>query len=322
MNKLKLSLVGCGCISRSHTRAFSEFADRCEIVWAADPDLERAKERAEAIGCRYTDDYRNTLDDVDAVILGTPHHLHAPHTIEAAQRGKHILVEKPMANSLQEADAMIRAADENGVILLVGLCQRYHPLSAKLKEILDAKTYGKPFLATMWTDGGGPTMTGWFTRKAETGGGCLHSHGSHYVDLLMWWLGEVADATCMRNRLMQPEMEAEDTAVMLMRFAGGALANYTCTWGNPYASSNCAAIIRCEKGQLFLDFKENTLRVTTDAGEEVLLDTPKYFPKIDQAQHFLDCIRDNKRPLTSGREARKCLETILSAYAGDGTMNF
>ena len=194
MAKLRLSLVGCGCISRSHTRAFSEFADRCEIVWAADPDLERANERAEAIGCRYTDDYRNTLDEVDAVILGTPHHLHAPHTIE------------------------------------------------------------------------------------------------------------VADATCMRNRLMRPQLEAEDTAVMLMRFAGGALANYTCTWGNPYASSKCAAIIRCEKGQLFLSFKEDTLRVTTDTGEEVLLETPKYFPKIDQAQHFLDCIRDKKEPLTGGRE--------------------
>ena len=115
MDRVRLGLIGCGWIAAPHVRAIAELADRCSLVWAADPDAERADRVAARAGCRALADYHEGLAEVDAVIVATPHHLHAPIVMDAAQAGKHILVEKPLATTLDDADRMLQAVDEAGV---------------------------------------------------------------------------------------------------------------------------------------------------------------------------------------------------------------
>src|SRR5690606_17402642 len=97
-------------------------------------------------------DYREILDDVDAVIVVLPHHLHHPVTIECLNAGKHVLVEKPLANSEQECQEMIEAAERNQRVLMVAYCMRFHPLVTEMKRLIQEKVYGDVFQLSIWTE--------------------------------------------------------------------------------------------------------------------------------------------------------------------------
>lgn len=138
--RIRVAIIGCGGISRGHARGYLQSPDLFEVVACCDERGELAEERAQQLGAKFvTADYREVIasDDVDAVDICLPHHLHAEVAIAAAQAGKHVLVEKPIANTLDEANAMIEAAKKSGVVLMVAHNERYMPVYRKAKELVE-----------------------------------------------------------------------------------------------------------------------------------------------------------------------------------------
>jgi len=233
MARIRLALIGCGGMSRSHASRFFNLADRLEV--AAVVDVERAKAEAAAevlTGAKVATDYRDVLDDVDACLLVLPHHLHEEIGVACLQAGKHVLLEKPMANSEAACLSLMAAAESSGRTLMIAYCMRFHPLVVKMKELLDAGHLGEVFQVSIWTE----QLTRfaadhWASSAATLGGGQLFSHGCHYIDILLWYLGEPVRGFHLGTNTGTPWMEREGTSNVTMEFEGGVMGYHFGTWG-------------------------------------------------------------------------------------------
>ena len=191
---VRLAIIGCGAVAEFCHLPGAKLAPEIEIVALVDKNLARAQFLGEKFGIEvWIDDYRQLPDGVDGVIVGLPHHLHAPVTIEFLERGMPVLVEKPMALNLKEAEAMVRAAKENRAALQVGLMNHFCKGAQVVKSAIDEKWLGRVRSFTVewgfiydW-----PVASGFFFSKEQAGGGVLMDLGSHVLDLLLWWFGDV-----------------------------------------------------------------------------------------------------------------------------------
>lgn len=228
MKFLRVALVGCGLISEQHIRAYCQHAHRARITRCLDIDPAKAAQRAEMIGdARVAASLDEVLRDpeVDAVEICTPHHLHAEAVIAAAQAGKHILCQKPLANTLQECDAMLAAAHQAGVVLYYGEMNHTTPAAQEAKRAIEAGRIGRmsgvQATYSHW-QGGEILSTAWRYDPALAGGGQLMDGGIHYIDLMLNIGGPIEAVTCFTTRF-RPELGGEDTAVVNARFAAGHL---------------------------------------------------------------------------------------------------
>jgi predicted dehydrogenase len=193
---VRLAIIGCGAVAELCHLPGATLSQEVKIAALVDKNLARAQFLGEAFGVDvWTDDYRQLPDDVDGVINALPHHLHAPVTIEFLERGIPVLVEKPMALNLPEAEAMVRAAAANGVALQVGLMNRFCHGARLVKRAIAEGWLGEVQSFTMqwgfvydW-----PVASGFFFSKEQAGGGVLMDLGSHVLDLLIWWFGDVVE---------------------------------------------------------------------------------------------------------------------------------
>ena len=225
MSRIRLGLIGCGGMSAVHLRRFQTLSPRLRLAAAADVVEERAQTVAEHIdGVRVGTDFREVLDEVDAVLLVLPHHLHHPIAMECLRAGKHVLLEKPMANSEEECLDLIEASRATDRTLMIAYCMRYHPLVIRMKELLDQKAFGDVFQVSIWTEQltrHGPEH--WASNAATLGGGQLFSHGCHYIDILLWFLGRPVRGTHLGTNFGTPWMEREGTSNVVVEFEGGRL---------------------------------------------------------------------------------------------------
>ncbi|MGI8912589.1 MAG: Gfo/Idh/MocA family protein, partial [Chloroflexota bacterium] len=178
--KIRVALLGCGGIAKGHIAAYQRMHDQCELVYCVDIDDAKARQFAEQAQCRWSTDYRSILEEVDAVDICTPPHLHAPMAIAAAERGKHVLTEKVMAITLEQADAMIRVAEANRVKLMVAYVTRFDPIWQCLHQAVEEGAAGRPYLVTCRTEHA-PALASWRASWETFPMGCLLSHGCHYV---------------------------------------------------------------------------------------------------------------------------------------------
>ena len=190
--RLRVGIIGSG-IGRGHVRAYSALPD-VEIVALAGLDTDRCQRLAAEYHIpRLYGDYRELLaqPDIEAVSVCTPNFLHAPVTIAAAEAGKHVLVEKPLAATIAEGEAMVRAAEKAGRVLMVVFNYRFRGDAQTLKRHIDAGGLGDVYYAQAgWLRRHGiPGIGSWFTQKAQSGGGPLIDLGIHVLDLAMWLLG-------------------------------------------------------------------------------------------------------------------------------------
>jgi predicted dehydrogenase len=228
MSILRVALVGCGIISEAHIRAYQAHANRARITLCCDLDPEKAAQRAALAGGART---ATTLDDVlgdpeiDAVEICTPHPLHHEAAIAAARAGKHVLCQKPLAKTMEECDAMIRAAREGGVVLFYGEANRTQPAARLARRAIEegriGRLIGVQATYAHW-QGGQYLSTAWRYDPRITGGGQLLDGGIHYVDLMLHIGGPIRSVTCWTTRF-RPELGGEDTAVLNARFEGGHL---------------------------------------------------------------------------------------------------
>ena len=222
----RLVLVGCGRISERH---FDAIADRPELqlVAVADESVDRARIASERLGIPAFTSYAAMLaeTEADVAVICTPSGLHPRHGIMAAERGLHVVVEKPMATRLEEADALVRACDQGGVHLFVVKQNRLNPGIQLLKRALDRGRFGRVFLAN--------TTVRWNRPQAyydaapwrgtwEFDGGAFMNQASHYVDMIQWLIGPV-ESVSAKTATLARRIESEDTGVALLRFRNGAL---------------------------------------------------------------------------------------------------
>jgi predicted dehydrogenase len=196
MSAVHLAIIGCGAVTELWHLPAARLLQEVEIVALVDKDLARAKRLGEQFGVSCcTEDYRQLPKGVDGVFIALPNHLHAPVALEFLNKGIPVLVEKPMALTVQEAEAMVQAADTNGVALQVGLMWRFSQGARIMKRAIEEGWLGtlRSFSLEWGLVYNWPVASGFILRKEQAGGGQLMDMGSHVLDLLLWWLGETVE---------------------------------------------------------------------------------------------------------------------------------
>ena len=320
--KLRLGVIGCGGMAHTHEKGYDRLSDRMEIAAVADIIPERAQRAAEATGASLAvTDYREMLDSVDAVLIVLPHHLHHTVGMMCLQAGKHVLMEKPMANSEAECLELIHAAQTYDRVLMVAYCMRFHPLIVRLRELVEAKAYGDVFQLSIWTEQYTRYHPGhWALDAAKLGGGQLFSHGCHYIDLLLWFLGRPLRGTHLGTHYGTPWMEKEGTSNVTIEFTDGPLGYHFGTWGSVGTRHGYNLQALCTEGTLEADIHGGKLYAHTKKGAELLYDTsdqPRSKHTHLEMAHFLDSIALKAKPLTDGPSSLQGLRVIWRLYEAE-----
>ncbi len=264
----------------------------------------------------------------DVVVVLTESGRHAEHVLELARYGRDIVVEKPMALTLEDADAMIRACDGAGVRLFVVKQNRFNVPVVKLREALEKGRFGRLVLGTVrvrWC-----RTQAYYDQDPWRGtwaldGGVLSNQASHHVDLLEWMMGDV-DSVFARSATALVKIEAEDTAVVVLRFRSGALGIIEATTAARPTDLEGSISLLGELGSVEIGgFAVNEIRVwkfvQPDAQDAKVMsdysvNPPNVYGFGHQAyyEHVIDCIRNDKQQLVDGLEGRKSLELISAIY--------
>jgi len=306
-------------MAKVHANRFTPLAERLELVAAVDLEKERAQAVANLVpGARAATDYREVLDEVDAVLLVLPHHLHHPVAMECLAAGKHVLVEKPMANSERECLEMIEAAEKAHRVLMVAYCMRYHPLVEKMEQLIKNRTYGDVFQVSIWTEQLTLVSPGTWGASAKTlGGGQLFSHGCHYIDILLAYLGRPVRGFHLGTNYCTPWMDWEGTSNVVMEFESGALGYHFGTWGAKGSRLKYSFHAHCTEAMIEAAISLGKLILHWKGREEVLLETEPHKHVEREMAHFLDCIESGQRPLTDGPRSLQGLRVIWRLYEAE-----
>ncbi len=242
---VKFAIVGCGAIGSRHA-AVVDAESRGRIGAFCDCDMAKAQQLAEKYGkhIKCFSSYEDMLAETDATIVNicTPHGLHADMAIKAARAGKHILVEKPMALTAADAEAMIQAAEENNVHLMVVKQNRFNVPIALTKQAMDSGHLGRIFMvqcAVLWNRHDGYYADSNWRGSRRLEGGALYTQASHFIDLLNWWFGDVV-AVQAEIATRNHSIEIEDCGNALMTFDSGVMGSLTwttCVYNKNYEGS-------------------------------------------------------------------------------------
>ena len=330
------AIIGCGWAGQRHAAALA--SQGVSLRWAVDVDLARAQSIAEAYPpCRVATSHAQTLDDagVDVVSLCLPHYLHAPVGIAALDAGKHVLVEKPLAGDLDEADAMITAAQRADKILMVAENVRFDPLYLRIQALLAEGVIGRPALIQMirecYLQRSFLEDRPWFLNEHQAAGGIMMSGGIHDFETMRLLLGEIEQVQALRAPQRFLEMEGDDTSVALVRFAGAdGRAGAVATLVESFLMKNLVTASGPEVHTLRIDGELGSIEVRD--GRTIHLFSERadllpggelrehilYVPEQDTftvlIAHLLACMADGSEPITSGRRQRRALEAVCAAY--------
>ncbi len=328
--RLRLVVVGCGRISERHFDAIESHAE-LELVGVCDESPDRARAAGEKSGVPAFTSYAAMLAETpaDVAVICTPSGLHPRHGIMAAERGLHVICEKPMATRLEEADALVRACDDHGVYLFVVKQNRLNPAIVLLKRAVDRGRFGRIYLANTTVRWNRPQsyydMAPW-RGTWEFDGGAFMNQASHYVDMIQWLIGPV-ETVSAKTATLARRIETEDTGVAILRFRNGALGTIEVTMLTYAHNLEGSITVLGEKGSVkvggtalnriehweFAEYDDD------DRQAEALRVAPNplsvygsgHGPYYDDVVRVL---RGDAAPGTDGREGRKSLELLLGIY--------
>ncbi|RSK26186.1 gfo/Idh/MocA family oxidoreductase [Bacillus sp. HMF5848] len=334
MSTLKVGVIGCGAIAQR--RHLPEYAanKNVEIVAVCDINAERAEEMATKYDAKAYTEYKDViaLDEIDVISVCLPNYLHAPVSIAASQAGKHVLCEKPMATSKEEALAMIEAAKASNKKLMVAHNQRFVSSHRKAKEIIESGKLGKVYSFRTTFGHPGPedwSLDGresWFFNKEEAFIGAMGDLGVHKADLMRYLLGDFAEVSSFIETNAKENTDVDDNAVCILRTANGIIGTLAASWAYVKGGDN-STVIYGEKGVLRLeDHPEYSLIEEYKNGEAVYHKLGKIQTNEEGGQtnshvinHFVTCILEDKQPLITGEEGMKSLDVILGALESQKT---
>jgi predicted dehydrogenase len=346
MATVRTALVGCGKVGQIHAAALASLPES-EFVAVCDSSAERAAAFATRFGPPAFTDVRTMLQSArpQAVCVCTPHPLHRDPTIWAAEAGAHVLVEKPLAATLSDCDAMLAAARQAGVRLGIVSQRRFYEPVRRMKEAIDAGKIGTPVLGVFemfsWRDQAYYQSDPWRGRWDSEGGGVLVNQSPHMLDLLQWFMGEIDEISGGWANLNHPYVEVEDTAVALLRFKSGGLGSIVASLSQKpglwtrvhiHGSSGASVGVETDRGATFIAgvsaIAEPPLNdVWTIPGEEHRLaefqaEDRARFRQFDatthyhalQIQDFLRAILEDRPPLVTGEEGRLVVAMFTAIY--------
>jgi len=331
---LRIGIIGTGGIADAHISGYLVFADDCEIAALADVIPGRAAQKAEAFGLTRA----ATFDDplamiasglVDLVSIATPPSTHASLAIAALDAGIHVLVEKPMAPSLEECDAMLAAQERSGRVLSVVAQNRFRDDLAALKEVVDSGLLGSIShvrVDSAWWRGLPYYDLWWRGTWEKEGGGCTLNHAIHHIDLLLWLLGRPAEITAMLANAQHDNAEVEDLSVAVFRYERG-LAQLTSSV--VHHGEEQAIVIQGANARVSQPFSvvaEQSRRdgFPADGGD------PEAVARIEelvagraplahlghegQIGDLLSAIREGRVPIAGGQDGRDAVEVVTAIY--------
>jgi predicted dehydrogenase len=331
MSKLGFALVGCGTIARKHAHALHHYLNEAEIRAFVDRDLSRAQEFSSKYGApafASADEMMRAVGDrIDVVNVLTPSGAHCENVLELVEYGRPLVVEKPMALRLEDADRMIEACDAHGVKLFVVQQNRYNLPIAKAREALEQGRFGRLVLGTVrlrWTrDQRYYDSEPWRGTWAHDGG-VFMNQAAHHIDMLTWFMGNVESVRSMAaTRLVK--IECEDTGVAVMRFNSGALGVLEATTATRPNDLEGSISILGEKGSVVIGgFFMNQL-LTWNFADKLPIDDEvfeKYgnnpsdvaFNHGEYLRGVIASIQNSKAGLVDGLEGRRSLELITALY--------
>lgn len=346
MNKVKTGIIGCGKVGHMHARALKNLPESL-FTAVCDNDIKRAQEFAKHYGVKAYSDIEEMVasSGVESVNICTPHPLHADPAINAAQAGMHVLVEKPLASSLEDCDAIITAAGEKSVVLGTMCQRRFYPPSQRIRKAIDDGKIGKPILGTIhmlgWRDESYYKSDPWRGTWKGEGGGVLVNQAPHQLDLLLWYMGPVDELFGYWENLNHPYIEVDDSAIAVIKFKNGGVGNIVVSNSqNPalfgqvhvHGQNGASVGVQTDGGAMFIAGVSGITEppvndIWTIQGEESFLEKWKkedtdFFGTINpmdyfherQIENFLRSIINGKKPLVDGEEGRKTVELFTAIY--------
>ena len=328
---IKFALVGCGRIAKRHSELLGHNQiDNAELVCVCDTQKEKAEKIAKRMGVPFYTDMHEMMKNtsIDVVVVLTESGKHAEVVLSLIQYKKHIVVEKPMALTLDDADKMISQCDEAGIKLFVIKQNRFNLPVQKLREALDQGRFGNLTLGTVrvrWS-----REQSYYDQDSWRGtwmydGGVLTNQASHHIDLLEWMLGEPISVFAI-SKTSLVEIEAEDTACVLIKFANGAFGIVEATTAARPRDLEGSLSILGEKGSVVIEgFAVNKLKTwefveskesDKDVIEKYSVNPPNVygFGHKEYYDHVVKCIVNNSNQLVDGIEGRRSLELINAMY--------
>ena len=346
LKKIKTGIIGCGKGAHLHAQALKSLPESdFTAVYSRNLTTAKAFEKKYNVPAFASIEEMAQVGGVEMVVVCTPHPAHADVTIRAAKAGMHVLVEKPLASSLQDCDAMIRTAKEKGVLLGTVCQRRFYPSAMRLREAIDAGKIGRPILGTVtmlgWRDEAYYRADPWRGSWEGEGGGVLVNQAPHQLDLLQWYLGPIDELFGYWDNLNHPYIEVDDTALAVIRFKSGALGNIVVSNSqNPalygkvhvHGENGASLGVQTDGGQMFIAGMSAITEppvndLWTIPGEEHLLEKWKQedtalFETVDptvyfharQIEDFLGAILQGRKPLIDGEEGRRTVEIFTAIY--------
>ncbi len=346
MKTYKVGIVGLGKVAHLHAQALKEIPN-AEFTAGCSRSIEKANSYVGDYGARAYDDISQMVktEDLDLVIICTPHPNHVEPTVEALEAGAHVLVEKPLASTLQDCDVMIEAARRTRLKLGVISQRRWYPPTLRVKNAMDSGKIGKPVMGTInmlgWRDEDYYKSDEWRGSWELEGGGVLVNQAPHQLDLFCWLMGPIDEVYGHWANLNHPYIEVEDTALAIVKFKSGAIGNIIVSNSQKpgifgkiqvHGENGSSVGVQTEGGAMFIAGMAPILEppvndLWTIPGEENMLEEftredNELFDKVDptvyfirlQIEEYLDALDKGREPLVNGEEARKTVELFTAIY--------
>jgi myo-inositol 2-dehydrogenase/D-chiro-inositol 1-dehydrogenase len=336
MEKVRVGLIGGGFVSSLHAEAFQEVP---EATLTAVCGLEKGL--IEAFGRKWkipftTTDYRRVLErkDVDMVVLGIPNDLHREVTAAAAEARKHVVVEKPLAHTLEDGRAMVEACRKRKVKLMYAETLCFSPKYARAKQLVDEGAVGKLYMIKQGEKHSGP-HSDWFYDVRRSGGGAIMDMGCHGIEWARWTYGKpkVRSVLAHCQHVYHKRTKGEDNSVILVEFEGGGIALIEDSWvkhggmDDRVELHGTAGVIYCDllHGSSMETFSLDGYGYAVEkAGETkgwtfTVFEESHIYGFPHEMRHFTQCVLNDQAPRETGEDGLATLEIIYAAYESAGT---
>ena len=346
-DKLKTGIIGCGKVAGIHAAALKAIT-RSAFTAVCGRDGKKSMEFAVRYGVKaYTNVTEMvTKEKLDVVTICTPHPAHRAPAIEALRAGANVLIEKPLASSLEDCDVMLSAAKEAGKQIGIISQRRFYSPCFRLKKAIDSGKIGKPALGTVfmfgWRNEAYYKSDPWRGTWKGEGGGVLVNQAPHQLDLLQWFMGsEIDEVYGIWKNLNHPYIEVEDTALAILKFKNGGVGNIIVSnsqkpgiYGKVHIhGDNGASVgVQTDGGAMFIagmtsileppvndlwsvPGEENKLRdwIKEDSDFFNSINSMEYYHKL-QIEDFIDALIDGRKPMVTGEEGRVTVEIFTAIY--------
>jgi predicted dehydrogenase len=330
---VKVGLIGSGFVADIHAHAFRHFVPNAEVVAVASPTPGKAAKFAQDRGIPDAfENYRDLLarKEIDLVTLCLPNDLHCQAALDAAQAGKHVVCEKPLCRTLEQADRMIAACQEKGVLLMYAEELLFAPKYVRARQLVDEGALGDVFLVKQWEEHYGPHEP-WFWDVNRSGGGVLLDMGCHSIEYARRVFGRPpvkSVSATLGTYVHSDKTQGEDHSIVVVEYEGGKIAMAENSWAKPGGVDDRAEIYG-SKGHTRADLlRGNALITYSDVGygyatEKMDITTGWTFTMFEEVwnygfpqemQHFADCVLGKAAPIETGEDGREVLKIICAAY--------